>query len=181
MRVIAGSAKGRRLAVPAGARPTTGRVREAVFSMLGDVGGTHVLDVCAGSGAMAIEALSRGAESADLIDADSTAVGVCRKNLETVGFGDRARVQRGDARRLLAVPSTEREPADLVLCDPPYDWSNEEVSALLRTVEASPRRAPGARIVLERPTRSGTPTLPETWRSTRERIYGDTLVLIIDT
>lgn len=181
VRVIAGSAKGRRLTVPEDVRPSTGRVREAVFSMLGDISGCVVLDVCAGSGALAVEALSRGAASAVLIDADRRACATLRRNLENVGFDDRATIVRGDAARVVATPGESGPPADLVLCDPPYDWDPTQASGLLSALADSPRVAPSARIVVELPARGGAPVLPAGWRSSRERTYGDTLVLVVDT
>lgn len=182
VRVIAGSAKGRRLTVPGDVRPSTGRVREAVFSMLGDISGCVVLDVCAGSGALAVEALSRGAASAHLVDADRRVCATLRTSLEDIGFDDRATVVRGDAAKFLAAPSGGNETqADLVFCDPPYDWGSAQVADLLAALADSPRVASSARLVLELPGRGGAPELPSGWRSSRERTYGDTLVLVVDT
>lgn len=149
--------------------------------MLGAVSGCTVLDVCAGSGALAVEALSRGAASAVLIDADRRACAVLSRNLEGIGFDDRATVVRGDATRVVATPDESRQPADLVFCDPPYDWDPTQVSGLLGALADSPRVAPSARMVVELPARGGVPVLPAGWRSSRERTYGDTLVLVVDT
>lgn len=184
IRVIAGSAKGRRLTVPGDVRPSTGRVREAVFSMLGDVSGRVVLDVCAGSGALGVEALSRGAAHAVFIDADRRVCATLRKNLEKIGFDDRATVVPADAVGFLAVSPVgddDAAPASLVLCDPPYDWSPARAAGLFSVLAESPHVAPRARLVLELPARGGMPDLPPRWRSSRERTYGDTLVLVVDT
>jgi 16S rRNA (guanine966-N2)-methyltransferase len=121
MRVIAGELKGRRLVAPRGwkVRPTSDRVREAVFSALGELGGARVLDLCCGTGALSIEALSRGAASAVLVDCDTRpALG----NVERLGLGERAELVRLDVTRWLAARATE--PAaprfDLVFVDAPY-------------------------------------------------------------
>ena len=121
MRVVAGEFKGRRLQAPRGrrTRPTADRVREALFSMLGDVSGARVLDLYAGSGALGIEALSRGAESAVFVERDQQALAAMRRNLEAVGA--EADVRRQDVSRFLA--RTEGT-FDLVFCDPPYDGAS---------------------------------------------------------
>ena len=118
MRVVAGEFKGRRLHTARGSRtrPTSDRVREALFSMLGDVSGARVLDLYAGSGALGIEALSRGAESAVFVERDQAALAALRRNLDAVGA--RAEVRRQDVVRFLARP---KGTFDLVFCDPPYD------------------------------------------------------------
>jgi 16S rRNA (guanine966-N2)-methyltransferase len=120
VRVVAGDFKGHRLRAPRGGwiRPTADRVREALFSMLGDVEGARVLDLFAGSGALGIEALSRGAREAVFVDRDARAVAAIRRNLESVGaVGE---VRRQDALRFLA---TRPGKFDLVLVDPPYDFA----------------------------------------------------------
>ena len=170
MRVIAGAFKGRRLAVPAGVRtrPTADRVREALFSMLGDVTGARVLDLYAGSGALSIEALSRGAAAATLVDWDRRALAAIRRNLE--GLDTHARVRRQDAVRYLR---SARGPFDLVFVDPPYDLAArlaEPLSELL-----PPVLSPDARIVTESDKR--TPLeLPLPLLT--HRTYGDTRVAI---
>ena len=118
MRVVAGAFKGRSLRAPRGGwiRPTADRVREALFAMLGDVAGARVLDLFAGSGALGIEALSRGAGQAVFVDRDARAVAAIRRNLESVGA--EGEVRRQDALRFLA---TRPGKFDLVLIDPPYD------------------------------------------------------------
>ncbi len=125
MRVVAGSARGRLLRAPAGraTRPTSDRVREAMFSMLTSMGAVeegHVLDLFAGSGALGVEALSRGAAHVTFVDNDRAALEVVRANLETVGAGDRqATVVRADA---LAYAASAGD-ADICFADPPYSFT----------------------------------------------------------
>lgn len=121
MRVVAGSARGRRLRAPPGGatRPTSDRVREAVFSALasrGTIGDATVADLFAGTGAMGIEALSRGAERATFVDSDPRAVEVIAANLAATGFEERARVVRSEVLSWLE----QAEPVDLAFADPPY-------------------------------------------------------------
>ena len=134
LRVVAGRAGGRRLASLPGeaTRPTTERVREAVFSSLGgDVVGASVLDLYAGTGAMAIEALSRGADRAVLVDHDRAAAAVCRDNLATTGFDDVGRVVETTVSAFLALPPPPEAPFTLVTCDPPYATPDDEIAAVL--------------------------------------------------
>jgi 16S rRNA (guanine966-N2)-methyltransferase len=176
MRVIAGRLGGRRLRAPAGVevRPTADRVREALFSMLGDVEGTRVLDLFAGTGALGIEALSRGAASAVFVERDARAARVLEANLASLGLAaPAAEVRRGDAADALRRAREREEKYDLVLIDPPYRqagaWQEELASALPPLLE------PGARIVVETDRRSvlGLDAAVE-----RQRRYGDTLVTI---
>lgn len=168
MRVAGGELRGRRLTGPRGERPTTERVREAVFSILGGVEGARVLDLFCGSGALGIEALSRGAASAVLVDTDPRAA---RVNVEALDLGERAETIRSDACRYL-----DRAPEgafDLVLCDPPYgldDDTRDRLAPLL-----SRALAPGGRAVTE-----SSPELPLALELplARERRYGDTLVRV---
>lgn len=170
MRVVAGEFGGRRLQAPRGraTRPTADRVREALFSMLGDVGGARVLDLYAGSGALGIEALSRGAASAVFVDSEAQAALAIRHNLDTVGA--RGEVRRQDALRFL---STARGPFELVFCDPPYDSDPSPAAALAERLPAVTSQ--DARIVTEsdkrRPLELPFPLL-------RERTYGDTRIAI---
>jgi 16S rRNA (guanine966-N2)-methyltransferase len=170
VRIVAGELGGRRLASPArGAdvRPTSDRVREAVFSMLGDVSGSLVLDLFSGTGALAIEALSRGAERATLVEADTR---LARRNVASLGLGERVEIVRSDVRAFLRRDGPAYE---LVFCDPPYrlaDRLGPELDQLL-----PPRLATGARVITEsaadRPLELGLPLA-------REREYGDTLIRI---
>ena len=121
MRIIAGSRKGARIFAPKGrdTRPTGDRVREAVFNLIGPVDGMRVLDLYAGSGAMGLEALSRGAESATFVEADRAAADTIVRNLDKLGLGGATVIREDAARRLIADAATGRR-YDLVLIDPPY-------------------------------------------------------------
>jgi 16S rRNA (guanine966-N2)-methyltransferase len=145
MRVIAGELKGQRLVAPRGwkVRPTSDRVREAIFSALGDVTGARVLDLYCGTGALAIEALSRGAAGAVLVDRDTRpALG----NVERLGLGERAELVRGDVQRWLARAAAEGDAArfDLVFVDAPYklaDRVGQELNTHLPRLLADDGRA----------------------------------------
>jgi 16S rRNA (guanine(966)-N(2))-methyltransferase RsmD len=173
MRVIAGQHGGRRLAAPRGAatRPTSDRVREALFSRLGDVTGLRVLDLFAGSGALGIEALSRGAADATFVDSAPAAVKAVRANLADLGLD--AEVHRADARAFLRAARKRGREYDLVLIDPPY----RRASALAGDLAAAlpPVLAPDARVATESDRRA-----PLDLRLTPvdERRYGDTLIRI---
>ena len=170
MRVVAGDFKGRRLVAPrgAGTRPTADRVREALFSMLGDVSDARVLDLYAGSGALGIEALSRGAKSAVFVERDQAALAALRRNLDAVGA--RAEVRRQDVLRFLARPEGT---FDLVFCDPPYDGAPAVAAPLTGALPTL--LGEDARIVTESDKRNPLllplPLLVE-------RTYGDTRVAI---
>ena len=148
LRVIAGSARGRRFEAPEGrdTRPTLDRVRENLFNMLqGSVREARVLDLFAGSGALSLEALSRGADFAVLADRDGNACRIEQMNLEKLGFSGRARVLRGDWRDVLQKLTEEKEKFDLVFLDPPYAMTDlRELTELLR-----PLTAEAGRVVLE--------------------------------
>jgi 16S rRNA (guanine966-N2)-methyltransferase len=169
--VIAGRYGGRVLRAPRGAatRPTADRVREALFSILGDLGGARVLDLYAGSGALGIEALSRGAASAVLVDRSASAARVIRANLDALGAS--AEVRRGDAEVHLRNARDEGHFYDLVFVDPPYRDAGGLGSRL--TAALVPVLAPGARVVGESDRRSALALdLP----LHDERRYGDTLI-----
>ena len=147
MRVVAGELGGRRLAAPSGSevRPTADRTREALFSILSDVSGLAVLDLFCGTGALAIEALSRGALRATLVDTETTPA---RDNIEALDLAARTELIRGDAIAYLVKPGPK---FDLILCDPPYTLAR----ALGPDLEqALPQRLErGGRIVVESPSR----------------------------
>jgi 16S rRNA (guanine966-N2)-methyltransferase len=170
VRIVAGSFKGRRLVAPRGSRtrPTADRVREALFSMLGDVEGASVLDLYAGSGALGIEALSRGAESAVFVERDSQAVAAIERNLAAVGAD--ARIVRQDVGRFLG---RAEGTYDLVFCDPPYDFASRLAGALAERLPAV--TPPGARIVTESDKRN---PLELPFPLVTERSYGDTRIAI---
>jgi 16S rRNA (guanine966-N2)-methyltransferase len=171
VRVVAGTARGRRLVAPAGTetRPTPDRVREATFNALGSLGAVvdaTVLDLFAGSGALGIEALSRGAAHATFVDRSLAAVDAVRANLASCGLDAVATVSRADAERFLAaVPD---QAWDLALLDPPHAfdrWSEllEALPADIAVVESDRAIEPPAR-----------------WRVTREKRYGSTMVTILE-
>jgi 16S rRNA (guanine(966)-N(2))-methyltransferase RsmD len=174
MRVIAGQWGGRRLQAPAGAatRPTSDRVREALFSILGErVAGARVLDLFAGSGALGIEALSRGAAEATFVDSSPAAVKAVRANLEALGA--EADVRRADAHVFLRGASGAGRHYDLVFLDPPYRLAERlgrELSEALPAV-----LAPGGLAISESDRRS---VLNLDMTPTDERRYGDTVIRI---
>jgi len=168
--------------VPAGttARPTTDRVKESLFAALGDdrLRDASVLDLYAGSGALAIEALSRGAAAALLVERDPDAVAAIERNLEATGFGDRAELRRLDVGRFLGGDPAPGAPFALLFLDPPYETPAAAVTAVLGQLAAPGWLAPGATVVLERGTGGDPPAFPVTWAVTWERAYGDTLVSV---
>jgi 16S rRNA (guanine966-N2)-methyltransferase len=170
MRVVAGDFKGRRLYAPRGGRtrPTADRVREALFSMLGDVTGARVLDLFAGSGALGIEALSRGAASAVFVDSDPRAVAAIRRNLASVGAA--GEVRRQDVLRFLAGRAGKFE---LVLVDPPYDSAARLAGPLAERLPTVLAR--NAVVVTESDKRRPI-VLP--LPLARERTYGDVRIAI---
>lgn len=180
MRIVAGSAKGVRLApVPRGVRPVADAAREGVFSSLSEfVPGARVLDLYAGTGAMAIEALSRGAEHAVLVERDRTAVRVIRENLGRAKLGDRAEVVASDVRSFVSVHSDVASGTDLVFLDPPYAIDQAELEAVLVALGSGTSSEAARRVVLTRPKKSSTPVIPVHWLPARRLTYGDTLVLI---
>jgi 16S rRNA (guanine966-N2)-methyltransferase len=173
MRVVAGTFGGRPLQAPRGTetRPTSDRVREALFSILASVEGARVLDLFAGSGALGIEALSRGALSATFVDSAAAAVAVVRENLDQLGVG--AEVIRMSALRALACTPIEGREYDLVFLDPPYRMASSLGPELSRALPAV--LAPEARVVAESDRR--TP-LELDLPLLRERRYGDTLIRV---
>ena len=170
MRIVAGEFKGRRLRMPRGAptRPTADRVREALFSMLGDVTGARVLDLYAGSGALGIEALSRGAESAVFVERDARAAAAIQANLDAIGA--EGELSRQDA---LAFVRRDGRSYDLVFCDPPYDSGPRIAGQLAERLPAL--LSTDARIVTESDKRN---PLELPFPLLRERIYGDTRIAI---
>jgi 16S rRNA (guanine966-N2)-methyltransferase len=171
-RIVAGSVGGRRLAVPgSGTRPTSDRVREALFSAIEaamDLSGARVLDLYAGSGALGLEALSRGAATAVLVESDAAAAAVLRRNIAALGLPG-ARPRTGRVATVLAEPAAE--PFDLVLADPPYAF---DPAADLAALAAGGWVGPGSLVVVERSRRSGPPDWPAALVPGRTRRYGDT-------
>jgi 16S rRNA (guanine(966)-N(2))-methyltransferase RsmD len=179
-RIIAGEAGGRRLAVPPGEaiRPTSDRVKESVFSALGPsrLVGARVLDLYAGSGALGLEAISRGAAEALLVDVDAAAARTIRANIETLGFEGRAAVRQAPVATLLAA-ARPGDAFDLALLDPPYDTPGADVEEVVRRLVEGEWVGPDATVVVERAAGSPPLVWPAGWGSTWERCYGDTLVL----
>jgi len=173
MRVVAGRFKGHPLRAPRRAtRPTLDRVREALFSMLGPLDGLAVLDLYAGSGALGIEALSRGAARATFVDSDAAAARAVRDNLERTR-AENAHVVRSDALGFLRNAGRRRERWDLVFCDPPYRLAARLGEPLSRMLE--PVLAPEARVVCESSHRQ---PLELNLPLERERRYGDTRIAV---
>jgi 16S rRNA (guanine966-N2)-methyltransferase len=173
MRVVAGIARGRRLQSPGGnaTRPTSDRVREATFNALGSLGAVQdatVIDLFAGSGALGIEALSRGAATATFVDHDRAAIAAVRANLDTCGFADRAEVVQAPAAQFVARSVAAGRTWDLALLDPPYDHADwptllSSLPAELAVVESG-----------------GEVALPDGWVELRAKRYGGTLVVIAE-
>jgi 16S rRNA (guanine966-N2)-methyltransferase len=184
MRIVAGAARGRRLASPAaGTRPTSDRVREALFSSiesrLGALGGLRVLDLYAGSGAVGLEALSRGAAHVLLVEKDRAALEVVRANITAVGM-EGALVVPGDVTSLtsLAPPVQAEPPYDVVFADPPYDVGDAVVEQVLHGLSTHGWLDDGSLVVVERarPRRGVTFAWPDGYEPLRDRAYGDTVV-----
>jgi 16S rRNA (guanine966-N2)-methyltransferase len=176
VRVIAGSRKGHKLAAPHGleTRPTSDRVRENIFNLIGPVDGARVLDLFAGSGALGIEALSRGASSAVFVEHDPDALRTIERNLDRLRLTG-ARVVRGDVLRTIAQEATAGAKYDLVLVDPPYGMLTEIQPRLARHLP--PVLAADGLVVLETDARV-EPELPLPVRTSRR--YGQTRVTLFE-
>ncbi len=175
MRVVAGTARGRPLIAPRGTatRPIADRVKETLFDILGDrVPDARVLDLYAGSGAIGIEALSRGAAHCDFVEHDRRALAAIRENLERAGVGDRGSVHAHDALRYLATPVEDR--IGLAILDPPY----AEHAILAPLERLIGRLAPGAVVVVKHHWRTPIPEPPglAVWR---ERRFGETTLTFL--
>ncbi|MBK8469942.1 MAG: 16S rRNA (guanine(966)-N(2))-methyltransferase RsmD [Candidatus Phosphoribacter sp.] len=191
-RIISGAAGGRRLATPAGSatRPTSDRVREALFSRLEHLdvlAGARVLDLYAGSGALALEALSRGARAAVLVDSDRSAVKAARANSRALGFAERVEVRRDTVERvLLGGPAGPGGPGgpehrfDLVVLDPPYELDEQRLADVLALLVLHAWLAADALVVLERSGRSPQPMWPSGLEASGERRYGETRMWFAD-
>jgi len=180
MRVVAGKWGGRTIHAPRGfsVRPTTDRVREAVFAILGDgVEGTVVLDLFAGTGAMAIESLSRGASGAVLVESSPAALGALRANLAALE-AEGAVCLPLDYREAIRRLSAKGRTFDLVFLDPPY--GKGLVGRAAGLLSRSGILAPGAVVVMERASRDPEDTLPAEWMERADRKYGDTRITLYD-
>ena len=176
MRVIAGEFGGRRLEAPRGlrTRPTSDRVREALFMSLGVLDGLRVVDLFAGSGALGIEALSRGAAFADFVEAAREPRAVLERNLAALGLGERARVWPLRLPGAIAKLAGPLAAADLVLADPPY--GGEAARAVLAALAVPGVLGAGTRVVLERHQKDDVPSRAGELALVRERRYGETTV-----
>jgi len=179
-RIISGSAGGRTLRTPAGSgtRPTSDRVREALFSRLehhGLLERTNVLDLYAGSGALGLEAASRGAARVILVESNHRAAKVIADNIDAVGLTT-ARLVADTVERTLAAGPPSGLRMDLVLLDPPYDVDEVELSAVLEALVEHGWLGPDAFVVVERSTRSPQPTWPAGLELSGEKRYGETTV-----
>ncbi|MHC9297343.1 16S rRNA (guanine(966)-N(2))-methyltransferase RsmD [Mycobacterium sp. LTG2003] len=176
-RIIAGTRGGRRIEVPrSGTRPTSDRVREAVFNALTarvDFTGLTVLDLYAGSGALGLEALSRGAASALFVEADQRAAAVITKNIAALKMTG-ATVRRGTVASVLA--GGAGRPVDLVLADPPYDVEAAAVDAMVVALVDGGWVSAGSVVMVERRSTSDPVAWPDGWIALSARRYGDTRV-----
>ncbi len=176
-RIIGGSAGGRRIETPRGAatRPTSDRVREALFSAIeswcGSLHGLRFLDLYAGSGAVGLEAWSRGAEGVTLVESDRRTATLVAKNARSLGFAA-ADVVCGSVAGILARPPSA--PYDVVFLDPPYPLADAAVAGDLALLAAEGWLAPGALVVVERSSRSPEPSWPAEVAALRHKRYGET-------
>jgi 16S rRNA (guanine966-N2)-methyltransferase len=176
-RIIAGAARGRRLAVPGGTRtrPTSDRAREGLFATVTAVHGLKgvgVLDLYAGSGAMGLEALSRGAGRVVLVESDAAAARVIKANIAAVGLPG-AQLVTGRVAAVLGRGPLGGAAFDVVLADPPYAAVDQEITQMLTALQAGGWLASGALVAVERATRSGPVAWPAGFASDRSRRYGE--------
>ncbi|MGD1220359.1 MULTISPECIES: 16S rRNA (guanine(966)-N(2))-methyltransferase RsmD [Streptomyces] len=177
-RVIAGRAGGRRLAVPpgTGTRPTSDRAREGLFStwqslLGGPLDGERVLDLYAGSGAVGLEALSRGAGHTLLVEADARAARIIRENVKSLGLPG-AEVRSGKAEQIIRT-APPASPYDLVFLDPPYAVTDDDLREILLTLRSEGWLAAEALVTVERSTRGGAFGWPDGFEAIRARRYGE--------
>jgi 16S rRNA (guanine966-N2)-methyltransferase len=177
-RIIAGTAGGRRLATTAGrvTRPTSDRTREGLFStvlaMRGGLAGAAVLDLYAGSGAVGLEALSRGAADVILVESDARAAQVIRENIAAVGLPG-VRLMADKVARVLARGPSDARPREFAFADPPYALDGAELARMLSALVSEGWLAPGAVVAVERATRSGPLAWPAGYEPDRSRKYGE--------
>ncbi|MBN1192467.1 MAG: 16S rRNA (guanine(966)-N(2))-methyltransferase RsmD [Coriobacteriia bacterium] len=181
MRIVAGKYRGRRIAAPPGrdTRPTSDRVREAIFSVvyssIGDLDGICALDLYAGSGALGLEALSRGASTCTFVESDRWAAGVINENLLSLGLGEGAcKVLRMPVERL-SPGVLDASPVSLLLADPPYRIDATEFSGVVAGLASRGALSPGAMVVYEHAARTKA-VWPTGFKECAERRYGDTAV-----
>jgi 16S rRNA (guanine966-N2)-methyltransferase len=178
-RIIAGKAGGRRISVPRGAttRPTSDRVREALFSAVeswcGSLSGLRFLDLYAGSGAVGLEAWSRGAGVVTLVEQDRRTSAMIASNARNLGFS-RADIVTGPVAATLA--RSPSAPYDVAFLDPPYAHADHDLAADLGALSEHDWLVPGAMVVVERASRSAEPAWPEGFAETRQKKYGETVL-----
>jgi 16S rRNA (guanine966-N2)-methyltransferase len=174
LRVSGGEARGRRLRAPKNIRPTQGMVKQAIFNMVGPrIEGASVLDLFAGSGALGIEALSRGAASVTFVDQQPRGLAILRQNLDALGFKERSRLVKGDVVRWLESSPDTVKSADFVFLDPPY----EDV-VLDKALMVLDREIAGGTVLAEHSRRQRLPELARL-KVDRQRRYGDTVVTVL--
>jgi 16S rRNA (guanine966-N2)-methyltransferase len=183
-RIISGLAGGRRISTPpgSGTRPTSDRVREALFSRLEHLDVVHharVLDLYAGSGALGLESASRGATSVLLVESEWAAVAVIRKNIADLGLAG-VSVRADTVERALLAGPDEGAPCDLVLADPPYDVTEQALGDVLALLVTHRWLSEDAFVVVERSARSPEPRWPQGLDGAGERRYGDTKMWFAD-
>lgn len=174
-RIVGGSARGRRLTVPPrGTRPTSERAREALFNTLNtemDLPGARVLDLFAGSGAVGLEALSRGAEAAVFVESDRKAAAILQENIGMLALPGTT-LHRCTAETYLAAVGAD-EPFDFVFADPPYAMAGSLVARLLESLADERWLAEGGIVVVERASRDAEPTWPSEMKAIKQRRYGE--------
>ena len=173
-RIVAGQAKGRRLLVPGrGTRPTSDRAREALFNTLRahlTIEGASVLDLYAGTGAVGLEALSRGAARVVFVERDRTAAALLQRNIDAVALPG-ARLLCRPVTAVLSGPGVD--PYDLVFADPPYDLADDELGEVLASLVGRGWLAAGATVVVERSARGAEPLWPEGITLVTDKRYGE--------
>ncbi|MCB2200678.1 16S rRNA (guanine(966)-N(2))-methyltransferase RsmD [bacterium] len=179
MRLTGGDGKGRRLAdAPEGVRPTSGRAKEILFQLVRDqLPDAKVLDLFAGTGALGVEAIARGAGHATFVEKDRRAQAAIRDNLGRCGFQDRAKVIPGDVLKLLAQPARFTSPYDLIFADPPY--ADDVFAGVMNLLLTNGFLADGGTMMFEIGSRSKL-SLPEGWEETDRRDVGDTSLLFFE-
>lgn len=178
MRIVAGTAKGRALTAPKPSsrhiRPTADRVRETLFNILGQwLDGESVLDLYAGTGALGLEALSRGAGRAVLVDQDKEALSLCRTNTDHLGFADKVEILALPVARAVETLGKKGAKFELIFADPPY--AARVVEAVLEQVARAGLLAPGGTVIVEHDKREAAPESHEGFTRVDERRFGDTV------
>ena len=179
MRLTGGEGKGRKLAdAPSGVRPTSGRAKELLFQLVRDqLSDANVLDLFAGTGALGVEALARGAGRATFVEKDRRAQAAIRDNLARCGFDDRGKLIPGDVTKLLSQPVRLNPPYDLIFADPPY--ADDVFAEVMRLLMENHYLAEGGTVVFEVGSRSKL-LLPAGWEQTDRRDVGDTSLLFFE-